>query len=170
MRLTRAFVTMQGRPMHETLRALALTIWSLIYPPLAHAHDAPAIADALATVAIEDANRAPVFGSHDVDFVLEAVYVAGESNVSQNPRPQSWDAKGLVSCGAFQERCTFVRYRTLVEQAREWKRQLRAGKKVCPACPAAPLGGDCKYGQPLADTRMGDALALLREVIRRDSL
>jgi hypothetical protein len=156
--------------MFQTIRALVFSIWTLISPELARTPDAPVIADALATVAVQDANLPPVFGSHDVDVVLEAVYVAGESGVDHNPRPQSWDAKDLVSCGILQERCSFARTHSLVEQARYWKVLLRAGKKSCPQTPSAPLGGHCKAGQPLADVRMAIARELLREVIRSGSL
>lgn len=152
--------------MVQTIRALILSVWALISPELAHTHDASAVASALATVAVEDADKAPVFGSHDVDVVVQAVYVAGESGVNQNPRPQSWDAKDLLSCGILQERCAFVRSHSIIEQVRLWKQLLREGARVCPESPSAPLGGHCRYARQLADARVAQARELLREAIR----
>lgn len=161
--------------MFQTIYALVMFVWTLIDPALVRSPDARAIAMAIAQVTVEDARaavedprKAPIFSSRDVDVVVEAVYVAGESGARRAPKATSWDAKAGISCGAFQEPCEYVAHHSLVDQARLWMHFLRVGKKDCPDSPAAMLGGHCHIGRPLAEYRVATALELLREAMRHD--
>lgn len=153
--------------MFQTIYALVMAVWTLLDPALARGPDARPIAMAIAEVAVDDVSKAPVFSSHDLDVVVEAVYVAGESGVRKNPAPQSWDAKAGKSCGAFQEPCGYVARHSLRDQARFWMHLLREGKKDCPDSPAAMLGGHCHVGRPLAEHRVAVSIELLRAVLRQ---
>lgn len=103
------------------LRALCLFVWTALRTL---SPDAPAVAYAVA-VAAEGAPRSAL-GSPDLDAAVLAVYAAHESRVRVTPAPESWDARARVSCGVWQEPCSYVATHTLAEQASWWLAQVRA--------------------------------------------
>jgi hypothetical protein len=60
------------------------------------------------------------------ELSLLITYAWLESQGQTNPLPLSWDARAGISCGAWQERCTFVRTASVANQARYWIREYRA--------------------------------------------
>jgi hypothetical protein len=145
----------------DALRTLVFGIWAMVHagplPP-----EADAIADALVAATVQRAHEAPALGSHALDLVAAAVWVENESRIRLEPRPESWDARDLISCGPLQLRCDFVRHHSLRDQASRWLQLLRWGKGACPESPAAPLSsGSCARGRRLAEARIATARALL---------
>lgn len=144
------------------LQALTLCVWSHAHPAFAASPDAQPLASAIATAVSEDAARAPVFGSHAEDAAVMAQVVLEESNVQLDPRPQSWDAKAHVSCGAFQLPCNRLPA-TLTGQARMALWLLHRGRDACPDSPASSYLGGCHgLARAIGDRRVIRARAALR--------
>jgi hypothetical protein len=153
--------------MLPALRALVLAIWSALG---VQSRDAEQLADVAALVVLEDADNAPVFGSHAEDLAVEAVYLAEESGAHLRPRPMSWDAIAGVSCGAWQAPCFVVRSHDLLYQGRYWLMLLRRGQIVCPASPLAPVMGGCTAARRSADRRVALARSLLSRTLEGGTL
>jgi hypothetical protein len=137
-----------------SLQILVMAVWSAIHPAAPRLADAPEIAAAIATVISQDPEP-PVFGSREEDAAVMAYYALRES----------WLRKGVVgdngrSFGVWQEPAVTGRADVLT-QARAWFAVLRAGARLCPASPAAPLSGGCFEARKLADRRVKRARALL---------
>ncbi len=146
----------------EELRALVFAVWAALHPGPLPA-DADPIADALVAATLQRAGEAPALGSLELDLATMAVYVEGESQIHVEPQPWSWDARGRISCGMLQERCDFVRFHSLADQASRWLQLARWGAQVCPDSPLAPLSsGSCRRGRKLADERVARARAILQ--------
>lgn len=107
---------------------LALAIWAQLAGTTQlgalRIGDAQSIADAIAIAVSEDGPRG--FADLEVEASAMAVYAWGESRVRAHPPGESWDARAGVSCGPWQEPCSFARTATLVDQARYWLRELHA--------------------------------------------
>jgi hypothetical protein len=149
--------------MADVLRALVFAVWSSLHAGPLPA-DAVPIADALVTATLQRAHEAPALGSHALDLVTLAVWAEHESRLLLLPVPESWDARGGVSCGYLQLPCAFVATHSLADQASRWLQLLRWGARACPEAPAAPLSsGSCHRGRRLAEYRIG----LARETLAR---
>lgn len=146
--------------MVEALRAIVLAIWSAM--GLQPTPERQELADAALLVILEDASNPPVYGSHDEDLAVEAVYLAHESGAHRRPIPSSWDALAGVSCGAWQEPCRLVHKWSALEQARYWLTLVRQAQRSCRAQPLAPVMGSCWGARRAADARVERARALLR--------
>ena len=118
--------------------------------------DAPAIADAIATVILENAHRRPVLGSHNEDAAAMSYWADKESNVQVHPAhwidPRTGKPVDSLAFGTYQTH-RLGNDASAIDYARDWRRQLRDGKKVCPESPLAPLSGSCHLARPLADRR-----------------
>jgi hypothetical protein len=139
--------------------ALALAVWATVHPRAPRLADAPAIARAWAQAVDED-TRPPVFGSKDRDCAIGAYWALRESWLNAHAVGDAGK-----SHGAWQEQ-TAAGKADLLTQARAWRDLLRAGARVCPASPAAPLSGGCEpghKGRKLADRRVRNALRALDE-------
>lgn len=97
----------------------------------------------------------------DLDCAVDGVvYAIHESNMQNNPKAWSWDAKGGKSCGVWQMPCALVRTMPSINaQARAWV-QMRA----------ASLDA---YGSLLGlagNTPAGEALTRARELETADAV
>lgn len=141
------------------LRTIVLTCWALWYPGAERSSDAPAIANAIVVAVLEDADNAPVTGSHAEDAALMAVYALRES----------WLRHGLVGDGgrsfAVWQQPAYVGRLSIEEQARAWLFTLHAAAEVCPESPAAPLAGGCERARAVADRRARTARRLLARAL-----
>ena len=142
--------------LHVALVKLIFAIWTV--PGHKLPADAPVVADAIIQSTLEDAARGlpPVLGSYDEDIVAQAYWADKESNVQVHPAHWIDHRTGKpVDSLAFG---TYQTHRlgndaSAIDYARDWRRQLRDGKKVCPESPLAPLSGSCHLARPLADRR-----------------
>jgi hypothetical protein len=149
------------------LRALVFSVWASVHHGPLPA-DADPIADAIVAAVMADAGNAPALGSHALDAVTMALWSEHESHLQREPRPVSWDARALVSCGPWQIRCDLARSHSVGWQARYWLAYLHHGARVCPDSPAAPLSsGSCHRGRALADWRVSRARAVLSALLRQ---
>jgi hypothetical protein len=119
---------------------------------------------------VEDAGNPPVYGSHDEDLAVLAVYLEAESRVQLHPHAWSWDAKAGVSCGAWQTPCSSVARRSLVEQGRFVLSLMHRGLVVCPVQPLAPALGGCHAGRLGADARVKKARELLAAFVAESTV
>ena len=125
--------------MHAALATLILAFWTAIHPQLARQGDAALVAPAIATAVLEDAEGAPVFGSHVEDAAVMAFFAYKESSLYNNAV-----GDGGRSFGIWQQQTACGRA-TVVEQARCWLRLLHEGAKKCPESPSAIAWGSCDW-------------------------
>lgn len=150
--------------LHVALVKLVLAIWSVSGHSLPK--DAPVIADAIVTVTLDAAasGKPPVLGSYNEDIAAQAYWAEKESSVRLHPGhwvdPRTGKEVDPIAQGPFQTH-RLGPDATAIEYARDWRRQLRDGAKVCPESPLAPLSGSCHLARPLADRRVREARALL---------
>ena len=108
---------MSFRQLAVTSTLMETALLAFVLSVLGPGPDARPVAEAIVNAVEADADNAPLTGSHAEDAAFLAVYVRHESGASVLPRPQSWDSKAGVSCGAFQMPCAIVRRTTLETQA-----------------------------------------------------
>jgi hypothetical protein len=149
---------------YARLRSVCFAVWASVNPAFPHAHDAPAIADAIATAVLQD--RDPVFGSQEEEAAVAARFALGESSLRIHPipyrDPKTGKAVDPLAAGVFQLHGP-AGHADVVMQARAWLVLLHAGRESCPESPAGPLSGSCSgAGKRLADRRVAGALAVVR--------
>lgn len=153
--------------MRAALEALVLSIWAAIHPGLEKSGDAREIASAIAVVILEDAPRAPVFGSHAEDLAVMAYFAKLESDIRKKPGhyldPRTKKEIDPIAYGPWQEHTD--EGKTALEYARSWLALLHEGKRRCPTSPAAPICGSCLLARPVADRRVRKARVLLRAAL-----
>jgi hypothetical protein len=118
---------------------LHTTLLALVLRALGPGHDAVPIAHAIVGAVEADAGNAPLTGSHAEDALVMAVFARRESNANVRPRPLSWDARGGISCGAWQMRCSFTRWHSLAEQAKAWLQWARSPTGLAGLCGYGPI-------------------------------
>ena len=160
--------------MKAALVKLVFGIWTAMAtaPGQKPPGDAPAVADAIATVILENAHRRPVLGSHDEDAAAMAYWADKESTVRIRPGhwvdPRTGKEVDPVAQGPWQTH-RLGPDATVLEYARDWYAQFREGKKRCPESPLAPLSGSCHLARPVADRRVAKARELLAKVLTNAS-
>ena len=154
--------------MIDVLSSLVLAVWVLLGASPQHIQAIFPVSRAIAGAISEDLANPPVLGSHLEDAVAMAEWAFLESGVDENPVPRSWDAKDLVSCGIWQEPCTFVRASSVRAQARYWLRLAHEGSRNCPESPLAPLSGGCNNARTMADHRVARSRHLVTRILSPD--
>jgi len=135
--------------------------------------DAPSIANAIATVILENAHRSPVLGSHNEDAAAMAYWADKESNVRVHPGhwvdPRTGKEVDPVAQGPWQTH-RLGADATVLDYARDWYAQFRDGKRWCPESPLAPLSGSCHLARKVADRRVTKARELLVKALATASI
>lgn len=150
--------------LHVALVKLIFAIWSV--PGHKLPEDASVVADAIIVSTLEDAVRGlpPVLGSYDEDIATQAYWADKESSVQVHPAhwidPKTGKPVDSQAFGTYQTH-RLGDDATALDYARDWRRQLRDGKRVCPESPLAPLSGSCHLARPLADRRLRETRKLL---------
>lgn len=147
--------------MQTQIITLVLAIWAAIHPGLDKLGAAPEIANAISVIVEQDADKAPVYGSHAEDAAIMAYWAYRESTLNTRAVGDGGVAHGVwqlhSACGNA----------SVLQQARCWMSMLREGKRICPDAPAAPLSGGCRQARKLVDRRVPFVRYLLRTALAK---
>jgi hypothetical protein len=105
--------------------AVVIRIWLAAHPHIALTESQQEAANAIAVAVWEQATPF-THESHALDLAVMAHYADLEANLDPDAVAIDPLAPGGWSCGLWQMRCAFVRHASVLSQAREWIRMVRA--------------------------------------------
>ena len=124
---------MRAVPLVAALRAFVLGCWASLSPGWERAGDALELAHAIATVVVEDGDRAPIYGSHALDAAVLAYWAVRESGLRLDARNATGRSVGAWQGGGG----------SALAQARRELALLHEGARRCPDAPGAIVWGAC---------------------------
>ena len=143
---------MRAVPLVAALRAYVLACWHALSPGWERAGDALELAHAIATVVVEDGDRAPIYGSHALDAAVLAYWAVRESGLRLDARNPTGRSVGAWQGGGG----------PALAQARRELALLHEGARRCPDAPGAIVWGACHARDVLTGRDVAD-LARARE-------
>lgn len=148
----------------HALKLMVLAVWAAMTPRYDRAHDANAIAEAIAQAVVEDGAHAPVYSSHAEDAAIMALWGVRESSL--NLRAVNDHGR---SFGAWQQDARYGGKGSALVQARAWLWMLHQGARICPERPSTIMWGACHARDVLTGRDVAE-LAAEREAAARDLL
>jgi len=137
-------------PLATLLKALVFAALALIHPQAPKYAD-KSVVDAIAVACADEA-------SPRTCALTATVWAWHESNFQRHPRPYSWDAKAGRAVGPFQLLASVADGMTVLQQAREWLREVRVAGLVS-------VCGGGSAGEKITETRLAEVNLLARKLL-----